>query len=317
MSNFKFIIEKKSKTNQARLGFLKTPNGIIQTPSYVTVGTFATVRTLEPDELNEIGVQVILANTYHLHLRPGEKIIKKDGGLAKFMHWNGPTMTDSGGFQAMSLGAGREQGMGKIGFFPENRETDLTEKSLVRITEKGVEFRSHIDGSKHLFTPEISMKIQSDLGADMIFAFDECTTALHNYEYTRVSMERTHRWAIRSLESYNNSQFIFGIIQGGEFKNLREISAKFICDQNFDGIAIGGALGKTKTDKFKILNWITPLLPDDKPRHLLGIGDIDDLFDGVSQGMDLFDCVWPTRLGRRNAFFLTPQNGGNRKNRWR
>ncbi|KKP88748.1 MAG: hypothetical protein UR93_C0009G0036 [Berkelbacteria bacterium GW2011_GWA2_35_9] len=313
-----FTVLKNDKKTIARIGKLSTDHGDIDTPFFSVVGTSATVRTLSSEEILETDTQLVLANTYHLHLRPNEKVIKKLGGLSKFMNLNLPTMTDSGGFQAMSLGAGREHGIGKIGFFPNGKKLENTEdRSLVNITESGIEFRSHHDGSRHFFSPEISMQIQSDLGADIIFAFDECTSPLHNFEYTKKSMERTHRWAVRSLESYNKKQKIYGIIQGGVFKDLRLISAKFIDKLNFDGIAIGGALGDTKDSKNEITEYIVSNLSNKKPRHMLGIGDVDDIFEAVERGIDSLDCVWFTRLARRNMYFIYPEDGGNKINRWR
>ena len=299
---------------------METPHGRIHTPAFVSVATQASVKSLTPEDLKGLGAEIILANTYHLYLRPGEKVVKQAGGLHEFMNWPGPMLTDSGGFQVFSLGWGQVHGVGKIGIFPGSeeaqearlpREAGLQTPKLVKITENGVEFASHLDGSKHLLTPEKSIAIQEDLGADMIFAFDECTSPLAGYEYTKKAMERTHRWAIRCLSEIKNKkqktknpgfrQAIFGIIQGGEYKDLREESAKFITSLSFDGIGIGGSLGKTKKDMFKILKWIHPFLPEEKPRHLLGIGQPEDLANCVKFGMDLFDCVWPTRLARRGA----------------
>jgi len=315
--NFFTVLKTDKKTN-ARIGRLSTDHGDINTPFFAVVGTNATVKTLSSQEILETNTQLILANTYHLHLRPNEKVVKELNGLAEFMNLNLLTMTDSGGFQAMSLGTGRKQSIGKIGFFPKGkRMNEIEKKSLVKITEKGIEFCSHIDGSKHFFSPEISMQIQSDLGADIIFAFDECTSPLHDYNYTKKSMERTNRWAARTLASYNKKQKIYGIIQGGVFKDLRLKSTKYIDSICFDGIAIGGALGETKTSKNEITEYIIKNLSDEKPRHMLGIGDVDDIFEAVERGIDSLDCVWFTRLGRRNMYFIYPKDGGNFINRWR
>ena len=313
-----FKLLKTNSDTKARTGIIHTSHGDIKTPFFAVVGTSASVKTLSSEEVIETNTQLVLSNTYHLHLRPGEKTIKQLGGLSKFMNINLPTMTDSGGFQAMSLGAGREHGIGKIGFFPKGKSANnIIEKSLVKIREDGVEFRSHLDGSNHLFTPEISMQIQSDIGADIIFAFDECTSPFHDFEYTKKSMERTHRWAIRSLESYNKKQYIYGIIQGGSYKDLRIESSRFIDNLNFDGIAIGGALGETKESKNKILDYIVDNISYGKPRHMLGIGDVDDIFEAIERGIDSLDCVWFTRLARRNMYFIYPKDGGNITNRWR
>ncbi|MFA6437314.1 MAG: tRNA guanosine(34) transglycosylase Tgt [Candidatus Paceibacterota bacterium] len=335
MSNFDFKILKTSRKSLARRGVIVTPHGEIETPAFVPVATQAALKGLSPDELKSLEVQIIFANTYHLFLRPGESIVKKMGGLHKFMNWNGPIITDSGGFQVFSLGAGLEEGVGKIAsIFPEEKLNKISNykfqisnksqilnskfkiqnsnnKNRIKITEDGVEFRSHIDGQKILLTPEKSIQIQRDLGADFILAFDECTSPLADYEYTKSSMERTHRWATRSLNAFKipNSKFkiqqrIYGIVQGGAYRDLREESAKFIGKMDFFGIAIGGSLGKSKKDMHNILDWTVPLLPEKKPRHLLGIGGIEDILEGVKRGVDTFDCVEPTRIAR-NGNLLT------------
>jgi len=329
MSNFDFTILKTSKKSLARRGIIRTPHGNIETPAFIPVGTQATVKGLTPEELESLDVQIIFANTYHLFLRPGEKIIKDLGGLHQFMHWNHPIITDSGGFQVFSLGAGLEQGVGKIAsIFPEERLMQApnskfqipnsTKSNRIKITEEGVEFKSHIDGKKILLTPEKSIQIQKDLGADLILAFDECTSPLADYKYTKKSMERTHRWAIKSLETFKNQkskiksqndklkcknkQEIYGIIQGGAYKDLREKSAQFIGKLPFFGMAIGGSLGKSKKDMHQILDWTLPLLPEKRPRHLLGIGGIEDIIESIKQGIDTFDCAMPTRIARTGAF---------------
>ncbi|MBI2450185.1 MAG: tRNA guanosine(34) transglycosylase Tgt [Candidatus Nealsonbacteria bacterium] len=306
---FRFKIVKKSKKSWARAGILETPHGRIETPAFVSVATQASVKSLTPEDLKNLGAEIILANTYHLYLRPGADVIKKAGGLHKFMNWPGPMVTDSGGFQVFSLGWGKVHQIGKIGWFPGYEEVrpprEVGPLKLVKITDDGVEFTSHLDGSKHIFTPEKSIKIQEDLGADIIFAFDECTSPLADYEYTKKSLKKTHNWALRCLKvKKKREQALFGIIQGGEYKDLREESTKFISSLPFDGIGIGGSLGKTQKDMFKILKWITPLLPEEKPRHLLGIGRPEDLENCVKHGMDLFDCVWPTRLARRGTLLI-------------
>ncbi|OGY63044.1 MAG: tRNA guanosine(34) transglycosylase Tgt [Candidatus Harrisonbacteria bacterium RIFCSPHIGHO2_01_FULL_44_13] len=321
--NFKVL--KKSKKSRARLGIIETPHGVIHTPAFVPVGTQATVKGLTVDQLKNIGVESLLCNTYHLYLRPGDKIIKKLGGLHEFMNWDRPIWTDSGGFQVFSLGAAIEHRVGKVAsIFPKigNQKshrpiranepiTDHHHEKFARIMEEGVEFRSHLDGSKHLLTPEKSMAIQKNLGADIIFAFDECTSPLHDYQYTKKSLERTHRWATRCLRTFEHRtsnlerQGLFGIVQGGVFKDLRVKSAKFIGALDFDGFGIGGSLGKSKKEMYKILDWTVPLLPEEKPKHLLGIGSAEDILEAVERGIDTFDCVLPTRLGRHGSTLLT------------
>jgi len=313
-SKFKFEIIKKDKKSRARVGKITTAHGIIETPAFVPVGTKATVKGLTPQDLNEAEVQILFGNTYHLHLRPGEDVVKDFGGLAKFMSWNKPTITDSGGFQVFSLG----QVTMKL-----TQEGECTQVKLVKIKDEGVMFRSHIDGSEHFFTPEISVDIQKKLGADLILAFDECAPQPSTYEYTKEAMERTHKWALRSLKASQGKQYhswqqaLYGIIQGGVYKDLREESAKFISKLDFDGIAIGGvAVGESKKEMRQAVDWAYPFLPEDKPRHLLGIGEIDDIFDVIERGMDTFDCVIPTRFGRYGIVFVDPSIG-NLENRFR
>jgi queuine tRNA-ribosyltransferase len=312
--DFEFEIIKKDKKSKARLGKITTAHGIIQTPAFVPVGTKATVKGLTPQDLKEAEVQILFGNTYHLHLRPGEDLVKDFGGLAKFMSWNGPTITDSGGFQVFSLG----QVTMRL-----TQEGECTQVKLVKIKDDGVKFRSHIDGSEHMFTPEKSIEIQKKLGADLILVFDECAPYPSTKEYTREAMERTHKWAIRSLEAskikkyHSWQQAVYGIIQGGVYQDLREESAKFISKLDFDGIAIGGvSVGESKEQMRQAIDWSYPFLPDNKPRHLLGIGEIDDIFDVIERGMDTFDCVIPTRFGRYGIVFVDPPVG-NLKNRFR
>lgn len=314
----RFSISSEYPRTLARLGILQTPHGEIHTPSFAAVGTQAAVKAIAPDDLQKIGIQVFIANTYHLHLRPGEDVIAQLGGLHRFMSWDGPIMTDSGGFQAFSLGAAIEHGVGKIAsIFPDEagaaeRGGHLSKaqrgQSLVSITEEGVEFRSHFDGSPQKFTPENTIDIQKKLGADMIFVLDECTSPLHDYEYTKRAMERTHRWAVRALEHFHKiadrQQALFGIVQGGAYQDLRERSARFISALEFDGFGIGGSVGRSKGDLYRVLDWTIPLLPDGKPRHLLGIGEIEDIFQAVARGIDLFDCVAPTRMARNGALWV-------------
>ncbi|MGQ9477149.1 MAG: tRNA guanosine(34) transglycosylase Tgt [Candidatus Bipolaricaulia bacterium] len=311
-----FEFELTARDGEARAGCLLTPHGAIETPAFVAVGTQATVKAISPEELREIGVQVIIANTYHLHLQPGEDLIERLGGLHRFMNWNGPLMTDSGGFQVFSLGAGKEHGVGKIAsIFPEEGDRGghlkARGKPLVRVDEEGVEFISHLDGSLHRFTPEGVIEIERKLGADIILTLDECTSPLHDYAYTKRAMERTHRWAVRALEEFKrsdegrraSSQAIFGIVQGGAYRDLREASGRYISSLDFHGFAIGGSLGRSKREMLQVLEWTVPLLPEEKPRHLLGIGEIEDIFAAVERGIDLFDCVAPTRMARNGALF--------------
>ncbi len=309
-----FRILKKAKNSRARLGLIETKNGVIHTPAFVPVATQATVKGLTVEQLNEIGPESVLCNTYHLYLRPGDKTVRKMGGLHQFMNWQKPIWTDSGGFQAFSLGAAISHKVSKIAnIFPdEGPREHVSEKAVppaenfVKITEEGVRFRSHLDGSFHLLTPERSMEIQKNLGADLIFAFDECTSPLHDYAYTKKSMERTHRWAKRSLDSYDRkNQALFGIVQGGAYKDLRLQSAKFIGSIDFDGFGIGGSLGKSKKDMYKVLDWTASCLPEEKPKHLLGIGSEEDIWEAVKRGVDTFDCVAPTRIARNGSALLT------------
>jgi queuine tRNA-ribosyltransferase len=308
MSGFHFHLH--SQHGRARRGRIDTPHGSIETPEFLPVGTQGTCKAILPRDLVEAGTQGMLANTYHLFLRPGSDRIKSLGGLHQFMGWNRPLMTDSGGFQAFSLGISREHGVGKIGgFFPGGVGTSVSAPTvkLVQISEEGVEFRSHLDGTRHLFSPEASIRIQEELGADMILAFDECTSPVADRLYTERSMERTHRWAVRSLQARRDTpQALYGILQGGAYEDLRERSLAFIASLPFQGFAIGGSLGNNKDEMHKVLDWTAALLPADRPRHLLGIGDIADLFEGVERGVDTFDCVSPTRFGRHGHLFVGP-----------
>jgi len=326
-SPIKFKIEKKIKDRLGRAGVLNTPHGVINTPAFITVGTKATVKALSPEEVKEAGAEAVLANTYHLYLEPGEELIKNAGGIHKFMNWNGPTFTDSGGFQVFSLGVAMEEKTGKFGIkaiTPSLRAEGAAiqgmsckeeqETRFSKIDEDGVTFKSHIDGSSHRFTPEKSINIQHNIGADIIFAFDECTSPLASYEYQKEAMDRTHRWAERSLTEHkklgNDKQGLFGIVQGGRFEDLRKESAKIISEMGlartndfysggFDGFGIGGSF--EKEDVYNALLWVNEILPENKPRHFLGIGAVEDLFGGVENGVDTFDCVAPTRMGRNGA----------------
>jgi queuine tRNA-ribosyltransferase/7-cyano-7-deazaguanine tRNA-ribosyltransferase len=314
--NFGFRILKKDKKTRARIGILKTPHGLIHTPTISIVATKGAIRGLDFDLAYKFGAEIFMINTFHFFYNNRYKIVKKFGGLHKFLNINYPLMTDSGGFQVFSLGFGIEHGVGKIADifplegdnnnYPDNKRISGPHpgKSLAKIYNEGVEFTSPYDGKKLFFTPELSIEIQKILGADIIFSFDECTSPLSDYEYTKKALERTHNWALRCLKKFKSkNQVMFGIVQGGEYRDLREESARFINSLNFFGYGIGGALGKSKKDMHNILEWVIPLLDENKPRHLLGIGEIDDIFEAVERGIDLFDCVIPTRWARHGAVF--------------
>lgn len=301
---------------RARAGVIHTPHGDIQTPAFITVGTKATVKALTPEQINDLGAQVVLANTYHLYLQPGTEVIKKHGGFANMMNWHRPTMTDSGGFQVFSLGAAFGTSVSKIAKGDTDTELRDEEKTpMAKVDEDGVTFKSVLDGSEHRFTPERSMEIQYDLGADIIFAFDECTSPHASKEYQQQAMDRTHRWALRSLQRHNEldtdkHQALFGVVQGGQFEDLRRESARTLANMKteagdmFDGFGIGGSF--TKDDIATAVSWVCDELPEGKPRHLLGIGEPIDLFLGVENGIDTFDCVAPTRIARNgNAYTKT------------
>jgi queuine tRNA-ribosyltransferase len=313
----KFEILNKCK--KARTGIVTTKHGSFNTPCFTPVATLASVRSLDSQDLENLNAEIVLANTYHLHLRPGDKIIKKFKGIHNFMAWKGPIITDSGGFQAFSLGYGMEHGVGKIAdnIFTGDKTKEFKGENWAKIDDKGVIFKNPINGDKVKLTPKISMKIQSNLGSDIIFAFDECTSPLSSKKYTSIALNRTHKWAKECLKHYDKKQALFGIIQGGAYKDLREKSAKFIGKLPFDGFGIGGSLGKTKQDMINIFKWTIPYLPENKPKHLLGIGSVDDLFNAVELGIDMFDCVAPTRWGRRGHLYITPKQGGNVNNKFR
>jgi queuine tRNA-ribosyltransferase len=311
MSAISFTASRPDPRSSARLGRLVTPHGAVETPAFVVVGTQAAVKSLQPHEVAALGAEAVLCNTYHLYLRPGADLVAELGGLHSFMGWSGPMFTDSGGYQVFSLGFGLEHGIGKIvGMFPDEDPRDRrrpvpaggSQAKLSRVDDDGVTFRSHIDGSTHRLTPESSIEIQEKLGADVILAFDEPTSPLHDEAYTARALERTHRWAERSLAARRRpDQALYGIVQGGAFRGLREQSAAFIGGLPFDGFAIGGSLGTSKRDLERVLEWSIPALPEDRPRHMLGIGEPEDLFRSVERGIDTFDCVAPTRHARRGV----------------
>lgn len=307
------------KEGKARAGIVKTPHGSFHTPTFTPVGTQATIRSLDGLDFERLGIEVLLANTYHLHIRPGDKIVKKMGKLHKFMNWDKPIFTDSGGFQVFSFGFGKEHQVGKVAqnYFVGDAELGKRGENWAKIDDKGVTFKDHIRGHYIRFTPKISMQIQSNLGADIIFAFDECTSPFHDHAYTQESLKRTHRWAAESIKHHDKTQALFGVVQGGLFEDLRKESAKKIGSMDFDGFGIGGPIGRTKKEMHQILEWVVPYLPEAKPRHLLGIGAVEDIFEGVDRGMDTFDCVAPTRWARRGHIYLLPQSGGTQTNKFR
>lgn len=298
---------------QARRGRIVTARGVIETPEFLPVGTRATVKAITCPQLLEIGVQGLLANTYHLYLRPGAEAVRAMGGLHTLMNWNRPIMTDSGGFQAFSLGAAKEHGVGKLGgVFPgktsEPRKAHKSGSALAKVDDDGVTFKSYVDGSTHRFTPESSIEIQRMLGADLILAFDECTSPLAGKDYTARSLERTHQWALRCLEAPRDPhQSLYGILQGGAYQDLRQKAVDFMVKLPWDALAVGGSLGETKEDFHKVLDWTVPQLPAHLPRHLLGIGEMEDIFEGVERGIDTFDCVIPTRFARTANVMVGPE----------
>ncbi len=307
----------KSRQDKARTGILKLKHGIIKTPELMPVATKATVKALTSNDLKEIGAQMLICNTYHLMLQPSADVISKMGGLHKFMNWDKPLVTDSGGYQAFSLGLGREHAVGKM-FFPGDnyKQNKPHGKSTIKLNEKGIYFRSIYDNSHQFLSPEKSIKIQEKLDADMILILDECTSPLSNKEYTKKSMERTHKWAKRCLDIHKTDQAIVGIIQGGHWQDLREKSAKYNTSLDFDSYAIGGSLGKSKKDMHNIIDWIIPHISPNKPRHLLGIGVVEDIIESVERGIDLFDCVSPTRIARSGYSHINPPFG-TKKNKYR
>lgn len=303
---FEFKILKRSKKSRARLGVISTPHGEIETPSFVPVATRATVRTLESKEVAEAGAQMLICNTYHLHVSPGEKLVRKAGGLHEFMQWKKPLMTDSGGFQVFSLGFGTDHGVGKIlKEEPEKRIKEGTQPTNIKITPDGVHFRSPIDGTGLFLGPKESILIQEALGADIIFAFDECPSPLANEKYMRRSLDMTHRWAEMCIKAHKTKQALYGIVQGGSFKSLRTESAKIIGAMPFQGFGIGGEFGYDKRSLKNMLSAVHDLLPEGKPRHVLGVGHPEDFPYIASAGGDTFDCIAPTHYARRGVIFTS------------
>lgn len=310
-----FTILKESTKSRARLGVIETPHGIIETPSFVPVATRGAIRLLTNDETYRAGTQVAIANTYHLHIAPGEDIVAKHGGLHNFMHWNKPLLTDSGGFQVFSLGFGNDHGVGKI--LKEKPQDTLEEHATpkkVRIIEDGVHFQSPKDGTKLFLSPESSIAIQEKLGADIIFAFDECPSPLAGREYLEQSIERTHRWAARCVAAHTRAdQALYGIVQGGAHKDLREHSARTLSTMDFGGFGIGGEFGYGKDEMATMLAIVADILPKEKPRHLLGVGHPEDFTYIIQNGMDTFDCIAPTHYGRHGMAFTSASRVDLRK----
>jgi len=335
---FTFKILSKDKKSNARMAELKTPHGIIKTPTFLPVGTLASVKGLTPSALKTMGVQIIMTNTYHMHLRPGEDIIAKLGGVGKFMSWEGPTMTDSGGYQVFSLGVAKKKivmkdATGKtinktaksvfinpsdhmpllssITKTTEDKQKEKFKSALIK--EDGVWFFSHLNGDKEWFDSEKSIAVQEKLGADLIVAFDDHESPLWDYETTKLSLERTCKWGIRSVKAQKRKdQLMYGIVHGGRFDELRRFSAEFT-NKYFDAVSIGGAYS-SKDVLFQMVSACVPYFDEEKPRHLLGIGEVEDLFEAVDRGIDFFDCVAPTRRARHGSLFISPKNGGRKQN---
>lgn len=312
--NFAFDITHNAPNSKARLGSLKTPHGTIQTPNFIFCGTKAAIKNLNPDQMVEAKTDIMLSNTYHLMIQPGADIVEKMGGLHKFMGWDGPMLTDSGGFQIFSMGHG------SVADEIKGRNKGNRGQSLLKITEEGAKFRNYRDGSEMLLTPELSMDIQRKLGADLIMQFDECTAFHVDRDYTESSMHRSHRWGDRSLEHFakhdNGAQAIYGIVQGGVYEDLRAESCAWTKNSNFFGTAIGGSLGGSKQQFYEIVELCSRQIHQERPVHLLGIGAIDDIFTCVRLGIDTFDCVSPTRAARHGWAVMkgVPGNKLNIKN---
>ena len=315
--NFSFKIDAQldshptNKQPLGRVGVITTPHGEIKTPAFIPVGTKATVKSVLPESVKDLDAQAVLSNAYHLYLQPGPEVVDEAGGLGSFMNWPGPTFTDSGGFQVLSLGVGYKKVIAMDSSTVQADDVMATDKDrLAHVDDDGVTFKSHLDGSMHRFTPEVSMQVQHKIGADIIFAFDECTTLLNTRNYQEKSLDRTFAWAKRCISehekltierSHRPYQALFGVVQGAQYEDLRRKAAKDLASLDFDGFGIGGALDKNKLGT--IVNWVNEELPVNKPRHLLGIGEPDDLFVGVENGADTFDCVAASRVARNNAVY--------------
>ncbi len=307
----RFKIQKQSAKSNARLGIITTPHGPIETPALLPCATQASIKTLSSEETLQAGTQTIICNTFHLHLKPGENIIKKSGGLRQFMNWPGPIMTDSAGFQVFSLGFGRDHGLGKFGSVKTKKSTNRKQiktgqqPKLLKITDDGVLFTSPHDGHQLFIGPKESITIQEVLGADIIFAFDECTPPLADEKYTEQSLVKTHRWAQKCLDTKTTDQAIYGIVQGGRFKNLRLQGSEFIGQLPFDGFGVGGELGLNKKNMEDVINWSLARLPRAKPRHMLGTGHLEDIPILVKSGIDTFDTIVPTHYARHGTAFVS------------
>jgi len=305
--NFKIL--KKSKKSRARLGLIETEHGVVETPCLVPVATQAVVKTLESKEVEATKSQILISNTFHLHLKPGEEIVRRAGQIHEFMNWKKPLMTDSGGYQVFSLGFGTDFGLGSK-ILKENSEKGEAIKQnaqpqQIKINNDGVMFRSPLNGDKIFIGPKESIRIQEKIGADIIFAFDECTPPLADYDYVKKSLEKTHRWAEICLEEKKSKQALYGIVQGSKFKDLRIASAKFIGGLDFDGFGIGGEFGNDKKTMGKMIGWVVDELPEKKPRHLLGVGYLEDMETIIKSGVDTFDCTVPTHYARRGIAFTS------------
>jgi queuine tRNA-ribosyltransferase len=313
---FGFEITGRDEKSLARVGTISTPHGQIQTPAFIPVGTKATVKSVLPESMRDLGAQALLANAYHLYLQPGPDVLDEAGGLAKFMNWDGPTITDSGGFQVLSLGVGFKKVLAMDAkTFRSDEVIAGNKERLAHVDDEGVTFKSHLDGSMHRFTPEISMQVQHQIGADIMFAFDECTTLHNTRRYQEVAMQRTYNWGLRCLDEHKRLtdersdkpyQALFGVIQGAQYEDLRkkaatDFGAMQSSDISYDGFGIGGALDKDSLGT--IVKWVNEILPENKPKHLLGIGAPEDLFVGVENGIDTFDCVLASRIARTSAVY--------------
>ena len=309
-SDFSFTVDSRMPDGRGRTGLISTPHGQIRTPAFIPVGTKATVKALLPESVRDLGAQAVLANAYHLYLQPGADIVAEAGGLGSYMNWPGPTFTDSGGFQVLSLGAGFKKVLAMDAGYRDDDVIAPGKERLAVVDDDGVTFRSHLDGSEHRFTPEVSMRVQHDIGADIAFAFDELTTLNNTRDYQELSLERTRLWAERCLAEHARLreehphrpyQALFGVIQGAQYEDLRRRAARDLGAMAFAGFGIGGAIEKVSLPD--IVGWVTSELPDDRPRHLLGIGEPGDLFAGVAAGADTFDCVSPSREARNSAVY--------------
>lgn len=301
-----FEVVRQSRRSAARVGRLITPHGVVATPALVAVATAASIRSLSSEDVQATKTQLLIANAFHLHLRPGERVVERGGGLHRFMHWNAPLLTDSGGFQVFSLGFGRDFSIGKIlRHHRQDRVRPGAQPQHLKITSRGVHFRSPIDGRAVFLGPQQSIAIQQRLGADIIFAFDECPPPNASLKYLRQSVAQTHRWAQQSLQAKTSKQALFGIVQGGRNRTLRQRSAQYLAGLPFDGFGIGGELGRNPEAMERMLGWVTPSLPASKPRHLLGTGHPEDLLAIVRSGVDLFDSIAPTHYGRHGVAFTS------------